>query len=50
MLTKDFSYDLADDLIAQNPVDVRGTSRMLVLEKGCKISDSLFQKTLSFQR
>ena len=44
MLTKDFSYDLADDLIAQNPVDVRGTSRMLVLEKGCKISDSLFRK------
>ena len=44
MLTKDFSYDLADDLIAQNPVDVRGTSRMLVLEKGCTISDSLFRK------
>ena len=44
MLTKDFSYNLPEDLIAQNPADERGTSRMLVLEKGCEISDSLFQK------
>ena len=44
MLTKDFSYNLPEDLIAQNPTEERGTSRMLVLEKGCKISDSLFQK------
>jgi len=44
MLTKDFSYNLPEDLIAQNPIAERGTSRMLVLEKGCEISDSLFQK------
>ena len=44
MLTKDFSYNLPENLIAQNPTNERGTSRMLVLEKGCKISDSLFQK------
>jgi len=44
MLTKDFSYNLPEDLIAQNPTEERGTSRMLVLEKGRKISDSLFQK------
>ena len=44
MLTKDFSYNLPENLIAQNPTDERGTSRMLVLEKGGKISDSLFQR------
>jgi len=44
MLTKDFSYDLPEDLIAQNPVDERGASRMLVLEKEYGISDTLFQK------
>ena len=44
MLTKDFSYNLPEDLIAQNPVDERGNSRMLVLEKECGISDTLFQK------
>ena len=44
MLTKDFSYNLPEDLIAQNPTAERGTSRMLVLEKGREISDSLFQK------
>jgi len=44
MLTKDFSYDLPEDLIAQNPVDERGASRMLVLEEEHGISDTLFQK------
>ena len=44
MLTKDFSYNLPEDLIAQNPADERGASRMLVLEKGYGISDTLFQK------
>ena len=34
MLTKDFSYNLPEDLIAQNPADQRGASRMLLLEKG----------------
>ena len=41
MLTKDFSYNLPEDLIAQNPADERGASRMLVLEKGYGISDTL---------
>ena len=44
MLTKDFSYNLPEELIAQNPTDERGASRMLVLEKGYGISDTLFQK------
>ena len=44
MLTKDFSYNLPNDLIAQYPVCDRGTSRMLVLERECEISDTLFQK------
>ena len=44
MLTKDFSYNLPGDLIAQNPADQRGARRMLVLEKGYGISDTLFQK------
>ena len=44
MLTKDFSNNLPEDLIAQNPADQRGASRMLLLEKGCGISDTLFQK------
>ena len=44
MLTKDFSYDLPEDLVAQNPVDERGASRMLVLEKELGITDALFQK------
>ena len=44
MLTKDFSYNLPGDLIAQTPADQRGARRMLVLEKGYGISDTLFQK------
>ena len=38
MLTKDFSYNLPEELIAQNPTDERGASRMLVLEKGYGLS------------
>jgi S-adenosylmethionine:tRNA ribosyltransferase-isomerase len=44
MLTKDFSYNLPEDLIAQHPVSKRGASRMLVLEEECKISDTKFYK------
>ena len=44
MLTKDFSYSLPKDLIAQNPVDERGNSRMLVLERDCAISDTSFHQ------
>jgi S-adenosylmethionine:tRNA ribosyltransferase-isomerase len=44
MLTKEFSYNLPEDLIAQHPVSMRGASRMLVLEEQCKISDTKFYK------
>ena len=44
MLTKEFSYNLPEDLIAQHPVSKRGASRMLVLEEECKISDTKFYK------
>ena len=44
MLTKEFSYNLPEDLIAQHPVSKRGASRMLVLERECEISDTSFQK------
>jgi S-adenosylmethionine:tRNA ribosyltransferase-isomerase len=33
MLTRDFSYDLPQDLIAQEPPAERGTSRMMVLHR-----------------
>lgn len=33
MLVKDFSFDLPEDLIAQVPPKVRGTCRMLVIDK-----------------
>jgi S-adenosylmethionine:tRNA ribosyltransferase-isomerase len=37
MLTSDFNYDLPHDLIAQDPLPIRGMSRMMVLhrESGC---------------
>lgn len=34
MKTRDFSFELPDDLIAQHPPEVRGTSRLLVLDRG----------------
>mgnify|MGYP002521652961 CR=1 FL=1 len=33
MLTADFNYELPEELIAQTPPDVRGTSRMMVLDR-----------------
>ena len=33
MKTSDFSFDLPGDLIAQYPPEVRGTSRMMVLDR-----------------
>ena len=32
----DFDYELPSDLIAQEPVGVRGESRLLVVERGCE--------------
>ena len=34
MLVSDFHYDLPEDLIAQHPPAIRGTSRMLTLSRG----------------
>jgi S-adenosylmethionine:tRNA ribosyltransferase-isomerase len=34
--TKDFSFELPDDLIAQTPPEIRGTSRMMVLDPQTK--------------
>ena len=33
MLVSDFHYDLSEELIAQRPPEVRGTSRMLTLDR-----------------
>ncbi|MGN0885618.1 MAG: S-adenosylmethionine:tRNA ribosyltransferase-isomerase, partial [Candidatus Spyradenecus sp.] len=33
MLTADFDYPLPEELIAQVPPEVRGTSRMMVLDR-----------------
>ena len=34
MLVSDFNYELPQDLVAQAPPEIRGTSRMLVVERG----------------
>jgi S-adenosylmethionine:tRNA ribosyltransferase-isomerase len=44
MKTSDFSYDLPEELIAQYPTADRDSSRMLCLETGGKITDSLFKQ------
>jgi len=43
MLTKDFSYDLPADLIAQRPLRQRSASRMLVLDALGELRDQYFQ-------
>jgi len=43
MLTKDFSYDLPADLIAQRPLAQRSASRMLVLDGQGGLQDRQFQ-------
>lgn len=44
MLTADFDYHLPEELIAQVPPEVRGTSRMMVLDRA---SDTLEHKHIS---
>jgi S-adenosylmethionine:tRNA ribosyltransferase-isomerase len=34
MLVSEFNYNLPEELIAQRPPEVRGTSRMLTLDRG----------------
>lgn len=49
MLTKDFYFDLPDDLIAQYPSSVRGQDKLLVLErKNGNIIDSHMEKLTDF--
>ncbi|RUM93651.1 MAG: tRNA preQ1(34) S-adenosylmethionine ribosyltransferase-isomerase QueA, partial [Thiothrix sp.] len=43
MLTKDFSYDLPANLIAQRPLQQRSASRMLVLDGQGGWQDQKFQ-------
>ncbi len=43
MLTKDFSYDLPADLIAQRPLQQRSASRMLVLDEQSGLQDQRFE-------
>lgn len=43
MLTKDFSYDLPADLIAQRPLQQRSASRMLVLDEQSGLQDQCFE-------
>jgi S-adenosylmethionine:tRNA ribosyltransferase-isomerase len=51
MLTKELNYDLPAELIAQQPVEIRSESRLLVLErKTCSITDSRFSEIGRFLR
>ena len=44
MLVSDFHFDLPEELIAQSPPGVRGSSRMLVLDRATgKHRDDLFR-------
>ena len=43
MLVSEFGYDLPEELIAQQPAEVRGSSRMLVLDRRSgKVEDVMF--------
>lgn len=44
----DFDYDLPENLIAQNPIKVRDTSRLCVREKSGKTVDSTFSELSHF--
>jgi S-adenosylmethionine:tRNA ribosyltransferase-isomerase len=45
MLISEFDYDLPEELIAQNPLEKRESSRMLVVNRGAeKFSDDYFYK------
>lgn len=49
MLTKDFDYELPEELIAQEPLDDRSASRLLVLERSTgKIRHRCFRSILEY--
>jgi S-adenosylmethionine:tRNA ribosyltransferase-isomerase len=49
MRTEELNYDLPDELIAQEPLEVRSDSRLLVLERpGGAVLDSLFSRLGDF--
>ncbi len=49
MLVTDFHFDLPEELIAQSPPTVRGSSRMLVLDRGTGLRrDSVFSRFADF--
>ena len=49
MLVSDFHFDLPEELIAQVPPEVRGSSRMLVLDRATgKCQDQLFRDLIRF--
>ena len=51
MHISEFSYDLPDELIAQQPLEQRDASRMLVVDRGKEAwSDSLFAKLPEYVR
>ena len=51
MRVADFDYDLPEELIAQHPPEVRGTSRMLLVERaGPGLRDSTFSNLPEFLR
>ena len=51
MRLDDFEYDLPEELIAQNPTEVRSDSRMLVLDRAAKSRrDGGFGELPSFLR
>ena len=51
MLVSDFGYELPEELIAQRPPEVRGTSRMLTLDRGTgAFADRMFAELPSLLR
>jgi S-adenosylmethionine:tRNA ribosyltransferase-isomerase len=51
MLVSDFNFDLPEELIAQSPPEIRGSSRMLVLDRATgAFQDELFRNLPGFLR
>jgi S-adenosylmethionine:tRNA ribosyltransferase-isomerase len=51
MRVSDFNFDLPEDLIAQSPPEIRGSSRMLVVDRVTgRYQDNLFQNLPEFLR
>jgi S-adenosylmethionine:tRNA ribosyltransferase-isomerase len=51
LLVSDFNFDLPEELIAQSPPEIRGSSRMLVVNRATGgYEDNFFRNLLSFLR